>query len=162
MQPVLTTTSEVPHRRMNQQYSPANLNLSTKSPRQQMPHQHFLSPDTPISSVHRSLHDGRHLPSREVTDENFDDTYAEFIIYCNPAIPEDTDTTELKKIFRAPPKSDGNNFNTFTLFNLIKKLETKEIKTWAQLVLDLGVEAPSAEKGQSAQKVQQYAVRLKV
>jgi hypothetical protein len=48
------------------------------------------------------------------------------------------------------------------LFQLIGKLEQKEIKTWAQLALDLGVEAPSAEKGHSAQKVQQYAVRLKV
>ena len=83
-------------------------------------------------------------------------------MYCNPSIPLDTDATELKRIFRAPPKSDGKNFNTFTLFELIRKLELKEIKTWAQLALDLGVEPPVLDKGQSAQKVQQYAVRLKV
>jgi len=104
----------------------------------------------------------RSLPSRTVTDHTFDDAYSGFILYCNPTIPLDTDTTELKKIFRAPPKSDGKNFSTFTLFELIRKLESKEIKTWAQLALDLGVEAPDLEKGQSAQKVQQFAVRLKV
>jgi protein-tyrosine phosphatase len=74
-------------------------------------------------------------------------------MYCNPSVPLDTDTTELRKIFRAPPKSDGNVFSTFTLFELIQKLELKEIKTW---------EPPALDKGQSAQKVQQYAVRLKV
>jgi hypothetical protein len=83
-------------------------------------------------------------------------------MYCNPTVPLDTDTSELRKIFRAPPKSDGKTFNTFTLFELIRKLEQKEIKTWAQLAIDLGVEPPLLEKGQSAQKVQQYAVRLKV
>jgi hypothetical protein len=83
-------------------------------------------------------------------------------MYCNPAVPLDTDTIELRKIFRAPPKSDGKTFSTFTLFQLIRKLDQKEIKTWAQLAIDLGVEPPALEKGQSAQKVQQYAVRLKV
>lgn len=73
-----------------------------------------------------------------------------------------TDSAELRRIFRAPPKSDGKSFSTFTLFQLIRKLENKEIKTWAQLAIDLGVEPPALEKGQSAQKVQQYAVRLKV
>jgi hypothetical protein len=53
-------------------------------------------------------------------------------------------------------------FSTFTLFELIQKLELKEIKTWAQLAIVLGVEPPALDKGQSAQKVQQYAVRLKV
>jgi hypothetical protein len=83
-------------------------------------------------------------------------------MYCNPSIPLETDSTELRKIFRSPPKSDNKSFNTFTLFELIRKFEAKEIKTWAQLVEDLGVEKPSIEKKQSAQKVQQYAVRLKV
>ncbi|KAG9244190.1 ARS binding protein 2-domain-containing protein [Calycina marina] len=82
-------------------------------------------------------------------------------MYCNPSVAADTDTSELKKTFRAPPKSDGKIFNTFTLFELIRKLEEKEIKTWAQLAIDLGVEPPALDKGQSAQKVQQYAVRLK-
>ena len=104
----------------------------------------------------------RLLPDRAVTDENFDDAYVDFIFYCNPSIPLDTDTAELRKIFRAPPKSDGKQFSTFMLFELITKLELKEIKTWAQLAIILGVEPPALEKGQSAQKVQQYAVRLKV
>ncbi|KAH7370579.1 ARS binding protein-like protein Abp2 [Rhexocercosporidium sp. MPI-PUGE-AT-0058] len=108
-----------------------------------------------------SREEARNLPSRDVSDESFDDAYLDFIMYCNPSIPLDTDATELKRIFRAPPKSDGKNFNTFTLFELIRKLELKEIKTWAQLALDLGVEPPALDKGQSAQKVQQYAVRLK-
>lgn len=104
----------------------------------------------------------RTLPSQNVTDETFDDIYASFILYCNPSIPDDTDTQELRKAFRSPPKSDGKNFSTFALFELIRKLEMKEIKTWAQLAIDLGVEPPAMDKGQSAQKVQQYAVRLKV
>jgi hypothetical protein len=104
----------------------------------------------------------RGLPTREITDENLDDTYVNFIMFCNPTVALDTDTTELRKSFRAPPKSDGKAFNTFKLFELIRKLEEKEIKTWAQLAIDLGVEPPALDKGQSAQKVQQYAVRLKV
>lgn len=104
----------------------------------------------------------RVLPDRSVTDETLDDAYVDFIMYCNPSVPLDTDTTELRKIFRAPPKSDGNLFSTFTLFELIRKLELKELKTWAQLAIILGVEPPALDKGQSSQKVQQYAVRLKV
>jgi hypothetical protein len=104
----------------------------------------------------------RLLPSYDVSDDTFDDAYVAFIFYCNPTISLDTDTLELRRAFRSPPKSDGKNFSTFTLFELIRKLELKEIKTWAQLAIDLGVEPPAVEKGQSAQKVQQYAVRLKV
>lgn len=110
----------------------------------------------------RTRQERRSLPTRAVTNGNLDDAYVNFILYCNPMVALDTDTTELRKSFRAPPKSDGKSFSTFTLFRLIEKLEQKEIKTWAQLALDLGVEAPSSEKGQSTQKVQQYAVRLKV
>lgn len=36
-----------------------------------------------------------------------------------------------------------------------------DLKTWTQLVIELGVEKPDAAKNQSSQKVQQYAVRLK-
>jgi hypothetical protein len=104
----------------------------------------------------------RVLPSSDVSDDTFDDAYVAFIFYCNPAIPLDTDTLELRRSFRSPPKSDGKTFSTYTLFELIRKLEMKEIKTWAQLAIDLGVEPPAVDKGQSAQKVQQYAVRLKV
>ncbi|CAG8982066.1 hypothetical protein HYALB_00008793 [Hymenoscyphus albidus] len=101
------------------------------------------------------------LPGTEVTDENFDDAYVNFIFHCNPSVSADTDSTELRKVFRAPPKSDGKSFSTFTLYELIGRLERKELKTWAQLAIEMGVEQPVLEKGQSAQKVQQYAVRLK-
>lgn len=104
----------------------------------------------------------RELPSKDVTDDNIDDIYAHFILYCNPHFPSNVDTTELKRIFRKPPTSDGKDFKIFTLWQLIQKFDSKEIKTWTQLALDLGVEPASAEKGGSVQKVQQYSVRLKV
>lgn len=104
----------------------------------------------------------RTLPPRDVTDDTLDDAYVAFVLYCNPIVAPSTDTTELRKGFRAPPKSDGKTFNTFTLLGLIRRFESKEIRTWTQLALQLGVESPVMEKNQSAQKVQQYAVRLKV
>jgi hypothetical protein len=104
----------------------------------------------------------RRLPNKEVTDANFDDAYVSFILYCNPMFPVDIDTIELRKSFRTPPKSDGKTFSTFSLFELFRKLDEKEIKTWAELAVKLGVEPPVLEKGEMAQKVQQYAVRLKV
>lgn len=104
----------------------------------------------------------RSLPKRETSDETIADAYAQFILYCNPYFPLDVDTSELKRIFRSPPRSDGKDFNIYTLWELIQKFDSKEIKTWAQLALDLGVEPPSAERGGSVQKVQQYSVRLKV
>ena len=104
----------------------------------------------------------RPAPSRDVSDDTIDDAYAAFILYCNPSFPTSTDTSELTKLFRTPPKSDGKAFSTWTLFELIRKFDSKEIKTWTQLALDLGVEPPDTDKGQSTQKVQQYSVRLKV
>ena len=104
----------------------------------------------------------RELPLREIEDNSIDDAYIQFIMYCNPSIPANVDTSELKKGFRTPPKSDGKTFSPYTLFGLISRLETKDIKTWTQLVIELGVEHPDATKNQSSQKVQQYAVRLKV
>lgn len=104
----------------------------------------------------------RSAPSRDVSDDTIDDAYAAFILYCNPSFPASIDTSELTKLFRTPPKSDGNAFSTWTLYELIRKFDSKEIKTWTQLALDLGVEPPDIEKGQSTQKVQQYSVRLKV
>ncbi|KAI4608368.1 hypothetical protein J4E83_009172 [Alternaria metachromatica] len=103
----------------------------------------------------------RDTPSRNVADDTIDDAYATFILYCNPNFPTTIDTSELVKLFRTPPKSDGNAFNTWTLFELIRKLDAKEIKTWTQLALDLGVKPPNTDEGQSTQKVQQYSVRLK-
>ncbi|KAL6231063.1 hypothetical protein BDW75DRAFT_221212 [Aspergillus navahoensis] len=105
--------------------------------------------------------DTRSLPSREITDENIDDAYVHFIFYCNPNVPLSADSTELRKTFRCPPRSDGKSFSIFTLWELIKKLDNKELKTWIQLAIELGVEPPDMEKKQSTQKVQQYAVRLK-
>ncbi|RYO92398.1 hypothetical protein DL766_000368 [Monosporascus sp. MC13-8B] len=101
------------------------------------------------------------LPSRFVTSATIEDAYVSFILYCNPAVPPDTDTTTLREAFRTPPKSGGKSFSTFTLFQLIKQLGDKEIKTWAELALKLGVEPPDQDKGESSQKIQQYAVRLK-
>jgi hypothetical protein len=104
----------------------------------------------------------RNPPPHDVSDETIDDAYAAFILYCNPHFPTSIDTTELVKLFRTPPKSDGNAFSTWALFELIRKFDAKEIKTWTQLALDLGVKPPNTDEGQSTQKVQQYSVRLKV
>ncbi|KAI1099095.1 ARS binding protein 2-domain-containing protein [Jackrogersella minutella] len=101
------------------------------------------------------------LPQKVVTSSSIDDAYVSFILYCNPAVPLETDTFALKEAFRNPPKSEGKSFSTFSLFELIKKLHSKELKTWAELALKLGVEPPDHDKGQSSQKIQQYAVRLK-
>ncbi|KAK0740631.1 ARS binding protein 2-domain-containing protein [Schizothecium vesticola] len=101
------------------------------------------------------------LPTKTVSSATIEDAYVAFVLYCNPGVPLDTDTAGLREAFRTPPKSGGKSFSTYTLFELIKKLETKELKTWAELALKLGVEPPDQEKGQSSQKIQQYAVRLK-
>lgn len=101
----------------------------------------------------------RSLPDKRVSDATLDDAYVSFILYCNPSIPLDCDTTELRKVFRQPPKSDGKTFNVFHLLELIEKFERKDIKTWSRLAIELGVERTPDS---SAQKVQQYAVRLKV
>lgn len=101
-------------------------------------------------------------PSRDVSDETLDQAYATFILYCNPNFPTTIDTSELTRLFRTPPKSDGKSFSTWALFELIRKFDSGDIKTWTQLALDLGVERPDTDKGQSTQKVQQYSVRLKV
>jgi hypothetical protein len=105
--------------------------------------------------------DDRTPPPRDVSNTTIDDAYAAFILYCNPSFATSTDTSELVKLFRTPPKSDGNAFSSWMLFELIRKFEAKEIKTWTQLALDLGVAPPDTDKGQSTQKVQQYSVRLK-
>lgn len=102
------------------------------------------------------------LPDRNVTAATIEEAYVQFVLHCNPAVPAETDTAALREAFRVPPKSGGKSFSTFTLFQLIRQLETKEIKTWAELALKLGVEPPDQDKGQSSQKIQQYAVRLKV
>lgn len=106
--------------------------------------------------------ESRALPSRDITDESIDDAYVTFIFYCNPNVPGSVDTSELRKTFRSPPRSDGKSFSIFNLWELIRRFDSKEVKTWIQLAIELGVEPPDMEKKQSTQKVQQYAVRLKV
>ncbi|KAF9886620.1 hypothetical protein FE257_011260 [Aspergillus nanangensis] len=103
----------------------------------------------------------RSLPSRDISDDTIDDAYVMFIFYCNPNVPLSADTSELRKTFRCPPRSDGKSFSIFTLWELIRKLDSKELKTWHALAIELGVEPPVIEQKQSTQKVQQYAVRLK-
>ena len=116
----------------------------------------------PRESTIGPTNDRRSLPPQSVTEETIDDAYATFVLYANPHYASDADTTELQRAFRALPKSDGKDFDVFALYALIRKLNAKEIKTWIQLALDLGVEPPTAENGASVQKVQQYTVRLKV
>lgn len=119
---------------------------------------HVLGPlhaSTPISSRLGP-------PSRNATADNIEDLYVHFILYCNPAVPLETDTAVLREAFGTPPKSGGKSFSTWTLFELITQFQSKEIKTWGELALRLGVEPPDQDKGQSSQKIQQYAVRLKV
>jgi hypothetical protein len=106
--------------------------------------------------------DTRELPSRDVTPENIEDAYVQFIFYCNPSLPTSLTTTELRRGFRSMPRTDGKSFETFALFELIKQYEKGEIGTWNALVMKLGVEPPDLSKNQSSQKLQQYAVRLKV
>ncbi|KAM0325369.1 hypothetical protein ACHAQA_007354 [Verticillium albo-atrum] len=101
------------------------------------------------------------LPSRHVDAATFEDAFVTFIMYCNPAVPLETDTGTLREAFRALPKSGGKTFTAFNLFLLVRQLETKQLKTWAELALKLGVEPPDKDKGESSQKIQQYAVRLK-
>ena len=103
----------------------------------------------------------RTLPPTSVTADTITDAYVAFVLYCNPNFSLDVDTTTLRANFQSPPKSDNKDFEVYRLFELIRKFDAKEIKTWGQLALDLGVEAPDVSKGQSVQKVQQYSVRLK-
>ncbi|KAI5926058.1 ARS binding protein 2-domain-containing protein [Camillea tinctor] len=123
---------------------------------------HRLTPTSPSAgSTPRSGGLRPPLPHRGVTRETIEDAYVDFIFHCNPAVPMHADTTLLREAFAAPPRSEGKSFSTYTLFELIRQLHLKEIKTWAELALKLGVEPPDQDKGQSSQKIQQYAVRLK-
>lgn len=101
----------------------------------------------------------RSLPGKDVTADTLADAYVAFVLYCNPHFQLDVNTEALRAAFKSPPRSDGKEFSTWMLFVLLRKLNAKQIKTWGQLALDLGVEAPG--EGQSVQKVQQYTVRLK-
>ena len=104
----------------------------------------------------------RTLPTRQVTSSSIEDAYVQFIVYCNPALPNNADITSLREGFRTPPKSAGKAFDPFVIFELVRHFYTKEIKTWAELTMRLGVEPPDLSKDESSQKVAQYGVRLKV
>ena len=122
-----------------------------------------VSPRTTRSTAAKTIPNPskRALPAKAVSESTITDAYVAFILYCNPQFALDIDLSSLRTAFNSPPKSDSKEFETFRLYELIAKLESKEIKTWGQLALDLGVDAPDVAKGQSVQKVQQYSVRLK-
>lgn len=123
----------------------------------------LLAKSPNLCTVHASTPSSRlDLPSRDVTAGTIEEAFVQFIFSCNPGVPVDTDTAALREAFKTPPKSGGKSFSTWTLFELIAQFQSKEIKTWADLALKLGVEPPDQDKGQSSQKIQQYAVRLKV
>ncbi|KAK3944497.1 ARS binding protein 2-domain-containing protein [Diplogelasinospora grovesii] len=130
---------------------------------QQPQHAVFSASPTTIqpTSASRPSFVQRRLPDRNVTADSIEEAYVGFILCCNPGVSGETDTAALREAFQNPPKSGGKSFSTFALFELLKKLESKELKTWVELALKLGVEPPDQEKGESSQKIQQYAVRLK-
>ncbi|KAK2591180.1 hypothetical protein QQS21_011136 [Conoideocrella luteorostrata] len=101
------------------------------------------------------------LPDRQVVASTIEDAYVSFIFYCNPALPLESDTESLREAFRTPPKSGGKAFDTFTIYELVRKYYNKEIKTWTELTTTLGVQPPDPTKDESAQKIAQYGVRLK-
>jgi len=102
------------------------------------------------------------LPDRSVSENTVEDAYVDFILFCNPAVPLSTDTTSLREAFRNPPRSGGKSFSTFAIYELVRKFYNSEIRTWTELTTKLGVEPPDPNKEESAQKVAQYGVRLKV
>ncbi|KAF4462548.1 hypothetical protein FALBO_10656, partial [Fusarium albosuccineum] len=101
------------------------------------------------------------LPDRHVTAESIEDAYVRFIFYCNPALSLSIETTSLREAFRNPPRSGGKSFNTFAIYELVRKFYDNEIRTWTELTTRLGVEPPDPSKEESAQKIAQYGVRLK-
>lgn len=102
------------------------------------------------------------LPDRNVTADSIEDAYVHFIFYCNPALPLSSETASLREAFRNPPRSGGKSFSTFAVFLLVRQFYDKEIRTWTELTTKLGVEPPDPTKDESAQKIAQYGVRLKV
>lgn len=142
---------------------PANSQLSAQVFFPQDPATRSQAQSSSSRPSSRGTSTARQLPSNHFgDDQDFENAYVTFIFYCNPTIQSDVDTTDLRRNFSNPPRSDGKSFSTKILYELLRKFETKEIKTWTELALELGVEKPAVEKGQSSQKVQQYSVRLKV
>lgn len=129
---------------------------------QQQQQQHALAPAHGAEQGGAVSESNRGLPDRAVTAATLEDAYVKFIFYCNPAVPADQDTQALRDAFSNPPKSAGKSFETFTVYHLVLQFLRKEIKTWTELTIKLGVEPPDPKKDESAQKVTQYGVRLKV
>jgi len=146
------TNHDADQRRLYTTFVTNDANLTTQSGEQALRQQQPV-PDQSLDFIDRKW------PERAVTEDNIHISYVEFILCCNPSVPTNCDVSELSRVFNLPPKSDGNNFSTYKLFQLISMFEEGKIKTWTKLLSDLGVERRS---DQSTQKVQQYAVRLKV
>lgn len=102
----------------------------------------------------------RSLPARSITESTVDESYVQFIFYCNPGVPVATNTNELRRAFRAIPRTEGKSFDIYALWLLVQKLYRGDLRSWTQLVQELGVAPPS--KDDSPQKVAQYVSRLKV
>lgn len=102
------------------------------------------------------------LPDKNVTPETIEDAYISFMLYCNPALPPDRDVSSLRDAFKIPPRSQGKEFSAWSVFEHVKKFYNKEISTWTEMVIQLGVDPPDLSKDESAQKLTQYGVRLKV
>ena len=104
----------------------------------------------------------RVLPNKNVNPDTFEDAYISFILYCNPALPSDCDIDSLRQAFAVPPRSQGKDFSPWLVFDKVKMFYDKEIPSWTEMVIQLGVEPPDPSKDESAQKLTQYGVRLKV
>jgi hypothetical protein len=104
----------------------------------------------------------RVLPSKNVNPDTFEDAYISFILYCNPALPQDCDVDSLREAFSVPPRSQGKDFSPWLVFDKVKLFYDKEIPSWTEMVIQLGVDPPDPSKDESAQKLTQYGVRLKV
>ena len=113
-----------------------------------------------MSNSARNLPPNDHATIQEFTNSTLEDHYVTFILYCNPTLPENLSTMELRRGFKSVPRTDGKSFETLAVFQLVSKLEKGEIPSWIALVKELGVEPPT--QGGSGQKLQQYGVRLKV
>lgn len=104
----------------------------------------------------------RVLPDKDVSPDTIGEAYISFILYCNPALPQDCMVDTLREAFKAPPKSQGKEFPTWSVFQNVKRFYNKEIPTWTEMVVQLGVDPPDLSKDESSQKITQYGVRLKV
>ncbi|KAK9428066.1 ARS binding protein 2-domain-containing protein [Lipomyces doorenjongii] len=166
----LSTASAVAFRGARTYRSPSSTSASTGPGSQSIFHSNpeldrrVSAAVVPQLSQSSYMPQDRSLPPIPTLDEStsigsIEDAFVQFILYCNPALPLNLDATELRRAFRNVPKSDGKAFEVNRLLALLRQFETGEIMTWTRLVTALGVERTPQ---QSTQKIQQYAVRLKV